>query len=117
MTQTNLEKCSLCGLCKAYCPVYNVILSETNGPRGKAILIKKNISDEIFYTCSLCKSCDKECPAGIELSREIRNRREHLVGEGKETNANREMIENIRKFGNPFGKIAKGEIPKKLYCC
>ncbi len=117
MTHTNLEKCSLCGLCKAYCPVYNVILNETVGPRGKAILIKKGIVDEIFYICSLCRSCDKECPAGIELSREIRDMRERLVMEKRETNANKEMIENIRKFGNPFGKIGKGEIPKKIYCC
>lgn len=113
----DLEKCSLCGLCKAYCPVYNAVLNETVGPRGKAILIKKNISDEIFYTCSLCKSCDKECPAGIELCKEIRNARENLVKENKETEANKIMIENIKKFGNPFGRIEKGEIPKKLYCC
>lgn len=113
----DLEKCSLCGLCKAYCPVYNVILNETAGPRGKAILIKKDISNKIFYICSLCKSCDKECPAGIELSREIRNTRELLVREGKETEANRKMIDNIRKFGNPFGRIEKGKIPKELYCC
>jgi len=117
MTKEKLEKCSLCGLCKAYCPVYNALLSETAGPRGKAILIKKEIPDKIFYNCSLCKSCDNECPAGIELTKEIREMRERLAAEGKETEANKAMIENVRKFGNPFGSIEKGKIPKKLYCC
>lgn len=117
MTDMKLEKCSLCGLCKANCPVYNAVLKETAGPRGKAILIKKGILNEIFYICSLCKSCDIECPAGIELSKEIRNMRDYLVREGKETEANKAMIDNIRKFGNPFGKVEEGKIPKELYCC
>jgi hypothetical protein len=37
--------------------------------------------------------------------------------EGLQTKENQEMIEKIRKFGNPFGKLEEGKIPKKLYCC
>jgi hypothetical protein len=34
-----------------------------------------------------------------------------------ETDANREMIANVRRYGNPFGPLRPGEIPKKLTCC
>lgn len=112
-----LDKCRSCGLCKANCPVYNATLRETIGARGRAILIKKNVLTDVYYTCSLCKACDSECPAGIELSKEIRKMRERMVKEGKETEANKAMMENIKKYGNPFGKIEKGTFPKKLYCC
>jgi Fe-S oxidoreductase len=112
-----LEKCFHCGLCKANCPVYNTLLNETVGPRGKAILLKKGILDKVFYSCSLCKSCESECPAKVELADEIKNAREKLVDKGMETDSNKKMIQNIRKFGNPFGEIKEGKMPKELYCC
>jgi len=40
-----------------------------------------------------------------------------LTEENVQTKENEKMISKIREFGNPFGKIAKGKIPKKLYCC
>jgi hypothetical protein len=43
--------------------------------------------------------------------------RSYLEKENLQTDTNKEMIENIRKFGNPFGKLEEGKIPKKLYCC
>ena len=112
---TDINKCSLCGLCKAHCPVYRVLLRETKGPRGKVILIKKDVLDKLFYDCTLCDSCKIECPAGINL--DIRKMRERLVKKGIETEANKKMIKNMRKFGNPFGKLEKGKMPKELYCC
>jgi len=112
-----LEKCFNCGLCKANCPVYKVILKETVSPRGKSILLKKDVLDKIFYLCTLCKACERECPAQVRLSEVIREAREMLVENNMETEANKKMIDNIRKFGNPFGKLEKGKIPKELYCC
>jgi hypothetical protein len=43
--------------------------------------------------------------------------REYAIQKGFETEVNKEMIENIRNYGNPLGKIEEGKIPKKLYCC
>lgn len=110
-----LEKCSLCGLCKINCPAFKILLRETSGPRGKAILIKKDVLSEIFYECTLCNACKIECPVGIDL--ELGKMREKLVENKIETKANKKMIENIRQHGNPFGKVEKGKIPKELYCC
>ncbi len=112
-----LEECSLCGLCKSNCPVFNLSFNEGDGPRGKIILLKKDVLvEEVLNKCSLCNSCKVNCPVDIDLPKEIREARKKLLSE-KESEKNKKMIENIRKFGNPFGKVEEGEIPKELYCC
>ena len=112
---TDVENCSLCGFCKVNCPVFKATMNEASSPRGRAIQIKKDCITQDFYNCSICKACITECPASVDL--DIEGCREKLVKEGKETEANKKMIENIRKYGNPFGKVEKGKIPKDLYCC
>lgn len=100
------EDCFQCGLCKSSCPVYESLLNERYSPRGKAILMKKNETDKTFYLCTLCGNCTSECPKKIELN--VRKYREKLTGT-MTTKANRLMIENIRKTGNPFGAFEKFE--------
>lgn len=111
----NAEKCIECGLCKANCPVFKSELTETVSPRGKALLIKEKVLNTVFYQCTLCNACKIECPIGIDL--ELEKIRGELVTNNIETNANKKMINNIRKYGNPFGKLEKNTIPKDLYCC
>jgi len=43
--------------------------------------------------------------------------REKINKENLETDENKKMIANIRKFGNPFGEMEEGKTPKELYCC
>ncbi|MDD5417767.1 MAG: 4Fe-4S dicluster domain-containing protein [Candidatus Nanoarchaeia archaeon] len=109
------KKCVRCGLCKYECPVLRVMLNEKYSPRGKMIDIE-NIED-IAYYCTLCGACEVSCPVSLEVPEKIREARIKLVKAGKETQANKHMIENVRKFGNPFGEIKSGEKPKELYCC
>ncbi len=112
-----LEECSLCGLCKANCPIFDVLLKETDSPRGKIFSLKKDISTEdMLEKCSLCNSCKLNCPVDIDLPSLIREARKKLLEE-KESERNRKMINNIRKFGNPFGELQEGETPEELYCC
>lgn len=100
------------------CPVYYVLRKEMMGPRGILKLKEKSeFGDFYMYACTLCKNCEKECPVEINISEEIIKSREESVARGVETEANKKMIENIRKYGNPFGGIKKGEIPEELYCC
>jgi Fe-S oxidoreductase len=117
MTNEQLDKCSRCGMCKANCPVFRILLKESYSPRGRAILISKDRLNELLTYCVLCGACEESCPVGIELPDIIRDARAKMVKSGKETKANKKMIENIRKHGNPFGNLKKGEIPKELYCC
>ena len=112
-----LSRCSLCGLCKENCPVFALITEETISPRGKSILLKKELLDKIFYMCSLCKACEVTCPANVKLAELFRGARVGLVERGIETEKNKEMIKNIREFGNPFGKLEKDKKIKELFCC
>ena len=112
-----LKDCTMCGLCKANCPIFKATKSETKGPRGRAIILKNDMLDDIIHQCTLCDSCIVECPENIDLPGEIRKAREKAIESGHETPANKIMIDNIRNHGNPFGKQEKGKIPKDLYCC
>ena len=111
-----IEKCIKCGLCKGLCPVFRIVREEAVSPRGKTILLENEIYDKIVYQCSLCRACEEKCPLNLKLCDAFRKARKVLVESGKETSENKEMIENIRKEGNPFGKIDSKK-PGKLYCC
>lgn len=112
--QEIIEKCTACGMCKALCPVFSILKEETLSPRGKVLILKKDIYDKIIFDCSLCKACEVKCAQQLKLCEAFKKARLILAENNKATDANKEMIENIRKFGNPFGKQAeKG----KFYCC
>lgn len=110
-----IEKCVRCGMCKSLCPVFKIIREEAVSPRGKAILLQDNIYDKIIYECTLCKACEQTCPLGLKLCSAFKKARKVMVEEGRETKENKEMIENVREHGNPFGKQAGKS--KKMYCC
>ena len=117
----NVEKinvCVLCGMCRSRCPVFKALLTESVSPRGMAIYIEKNLVDKVFWEkCTQCRACDKVCPMDAQLSRKIREKRASLIKQGVETEANKKMMINVRKYGNPFGKMDEGKPPKELYCC
>jgi len=110
-----VSKCIKCGMCKSLCPVFKVLREETLSPRGKAMILDRKIYDKIVFECSLCKACEEKCPLGLKLCDAFRKARKVLSEGKKETRENKEMIKNIREFGNPFGK-ATGK-SKKMYCC
>ncbi|MFH1307599.1 MAG: 4Fe-4S dicluster domain-containing protein [archaeon] len=110
-----VAKCSRCGMCKANCPVFKIVREESIGPRGKAILLDNKVYDKIIFDCTLCKACEEFCAQKIELCEAFRKARKVLVEKGQESEESKEMIENIRKYGNPFG--TKKDKPDKYYCC
>jgi len=110
-------KCTLCGICKFSCPTYKFFFDEAVSPRGKATMLKKEFPSKYFYLCTLCKACEETCILkDIDTVERIRDFRAKMVEQGIEMAPNKAMIENIRQFGNPFGKTEPG---KKivLYCC
>jgi len=114
-------KCTKCGLCKKSCPIFRVTLSETNSPRGKALLIKNDLLTDTIFKCTLCGNCELSCPLNIKFNFNLI--RSQIVSSGEETSANKKMIENVRKYGNPFGKpddsndSDSSTNSKELYCC
>ncbi|MFV1948889.1 MAG: 4Fe-4S dicluster domain-containing protein [Anaerolineales bacterium] len=112
---SNNPPCIECGLCRESCPVFTILRQENISPRGLAILAEEQIASLHFFRCSLCRACRVVCPVGHDPDGEAI--RAKLIDQGVDTEANREMIANIRKYGNPFGKLKEGEIPKTLTCC
>jgi len=109
------SSCVRCGMCKALCPVFKVLKEEGVSARGKGILLSEKIMDKILFECTLCRACEKECPLDIKICDAVLKGREAMVLRGKGLKGNEEMIENVRKSGNPFGA---GDVDKeKLYCC
>jgi len=117
--------CINCGACLDFCPVFHQIGrnygSKYLGSKGIIFAgfsenLKKAVDSNCF-SCASCLACYENCPAKINLPELMKKLRSYLEKENLQTEANKEMIENIRKFGNPFGKLEEGKIPKKLYCC
>lgn len=94
-------KCNECGLCKESCPVFRVVKKESLSPRGFAILKEKGVYDKSMYVCSLCNNCKSSCPYGVDLK--LEEMREYILKNCGETDVIREMIENLRRTGNPYG--------------
>ena len=112
---TENPTCIECGLCREVCPVFQTQRQEEYSPRGRAMLGYAGLQTLVFYQCTLCRACRAICPVEHDPSGETL--RAGLISAGIETEANQLMIANIRTYGNPFGPLAEGELPKTLTCC
>jgi len=117
--------CINCGACLDFCPVFHQI-GRNYGAKylgSKGVIFAgflegfKKAKEANCFSCISCLACYENCPVKINLPELMKKLRSYLEKENLQTEANKEMIENIRKFGNPFGKLEEGKIPKKLYCC
>jgi FAD/FMN-containing dehydrogenase/Fe-S oxidoreductase len=74
------KPCATCGKCNTVCPVYDVSQEESNGARGWFhILTAEDYSYEkaarVVEACVNCKSCYAVCPAGIDVSSYVLEKR------------------------------------------
>jgi Fe-S oxidoreductase len=74
------KSCATCAKCNAVCPVYDVFQSEDMSSRGWfEIVTDKNYSylnsKRVVEACLNCKSCRTACPAGVDVSQLILDRR------------------------------------------
>jgi Fe-S oxidoreductase len=75
------KPCATCAKCNSVCPVYDVLQEESNSARGWFhILTDPNYSYEeskrVVESCLNCKSCREVCPAGIDVSALVLEKRE-----------------------------------------
>jgi glycolate oxidase iron-sulfur subunit len=75
-----LDRCTKCGFCMSYCPVYQEERVESSVARGKVMLIRALLSGELTPTneladklnqCTLCMTCTQNCPANAQIPRVI----------------------------------------------
>jgi heterodisulfide reductase subunit C len=88
---------------------------EQFSPRGHGDLLSAKVMDKILFECNLCKACDVGCRLNVKVCDAVLKGREAMVLLGKGLKENEEMMKNIRKNGNPFGK-GDGK-DGKLFCC
>jgi len=98
--------CINCGACLDICPVF---ITEEK--------VIKILEPEKNFNCAICGECTQVCPAKIDWLSLTRLARKMHAKNKKVPAAVTEMLENVKKFANPFGKITGKKIPKKLYCC
>ncbi len=68
-----VAKCVHCGFCLPACPTYNVLHQEMDSPRGRIILMKSVLEEDIELEdampyidhCLGCLSCESACPSGV----------------------------------------------------
>lgn len=136
----DLLRCINCGSCINFCPVYHNLGTKYGGTYlgSKGIVMtafcssveskesepttknRQNLqsSEKLgSFQCTLCGNCLENCPMKIDLPEMVKKIRNLQFNEDIVTDANREMLEKIKKHGNPFGEIADSDIPDKLYCC
>ncbi len=107
-------KCINCGACLSMCPAYHISDRKDQyiGIKSMAMrYLDGELDQKVPYLCTTCGMCSRICPVGIDL-REVLLKLRSKVGKSK---ANEEMIEKIKKFGNPFGE--EPEKVEELYCC
>ncbi|MFC2149381.1 (Fe-S)-binding protein [Candidatus Auribacterota bacterium] len=76
-----VHKCSKCGKCRAFCPVFLETRDEKMGTRGRISLADALITNRIeltpefvrsISTCMRCLRCVKECPSKVDFDKLIR---------------------------------------------
>ena len=124
----DLWRCINCGACINFCPVYHQLGKQYGGEKyiGSKGIIKSVFNNETSlkkakengsYKCTFCGNCYENCPMGINLPMLVRKVREKQNRNNFQTEQNKQMLEKIKKGGNPFGKISDEKTPDKLYCC
>jgi len=114
-------KCNLCGFCPKdmQCPGFDEDSRwESSYARGKIAIVHAMIQDkerdfqnsesarESLFSCTGCGHCQYICPSGIDVPSIIYYGRKMLVNANNYPKKNNIIIENISKFGNPFGEEA-----------
>ena len=121
-----LVYCINCGACLNFCPVYHQIFTKYGakyflGAKGVISSYFKESPKQAYengaFFCTTCQQCKENCPMKIDLPELMKKLRKELVDKKIEPDSVEEMINNVRKYGNPFGKIEEGKGFDKLYCC
>jgi L-lactate utilization protein LutB len=117
--------CVNCGACLNFCPAYHQLGTKYGDKYlgSKGIILSAFMVDLLrakesnCYACTLCSACLENCPAKIDLPAMMKRIRSKINAKNSETEENKKMIGNVRKFGNPFGEASDDGTPKELYCC
>lgn len=105
--------CSRCKFCTTLCPTYDGWLGKSPVGRIQAILYTLNHKKadfgklgNIFFSCTLCGACEEICKTfmgGVKIKEIIELARSQIVERADVPAKIKEFLENIYKYGNPYG--------------
>ena len=83
-TYREVLQCIRCGACLGNCPIYGKIGGYSygwaySGPMGQALtplLLGLDRTKDLYYSCTLCRTCRDVCPAGLHHPRLLRRHRQ-----------------------------------------
>lgn len=113
--------CAECGRCDRSCPAAasgsallpqqivqkikrHVLETGLKGGNGKARLIGDVIAENEIWGCTTCLACMNCCAVWNEQVPLIVQLRRHLVGQGQVERTVQDMLANLSRYGNSFGK-------------
>ena len=111
-----IEACSRCGECLAWCPVYQHDKKEENTARGKLGCLRKMAAEQPgaadqaglldgLYACSACGQCHVVCPIRINTPELWEQARLALVSAGlPQPEPQRQQLAQIRQYNNSYGR-------------
>ncbi|MFW9898915.1 MAG: (Fe-S)-binding protein [Candidatus Thorarchaeota archaeon] len=112
-------KCTLCGFCPKdiECPGFDDDARwESSYARGKIAIVhamiqdlnlgfqNSNLAKERLFSCTGCGHCEYICPSGIDVPKIIILGKKKLIEMNNYPEAHKEILDNIKKSGNPFGE-------------
>ena len=119
---SDIEACHGCGKCKNFCPVTRSQEGEIGSTRARVSLLREIIAGhlkepfertdllEFFNLCLHCKTCQRECPTGLDMAQFIES-----FFEEKYLHKTASVSDKILSKSRLMGKIAvkTGELGKK----
>ncbi len=101
--------CINCRACGAVCPRSLFGEGEEYRTPRELVLLRftgglKETVDEGLYNCSLCGGCKIACPLSIPLPDFLQRIRQEIVEDELVPEKHLMLGENIKNFGNPYGK-------------
>lgn len=111
--ETEIYRCVRCGFCTPYCPIFDAKGIESWNCRGRIIIEKELIQGTLevtedvldrLYSCTMCKICESNCPAKIQVVNIQEYVRKALVKQGLGPLKDHvELKKNILQYGNIAG--------------
>jgi Fe-S oxidoreductase len=115
--------CTECGRCSDNCPAkavgrplspkmitFKLRDHAYSKNREKIKMVGEVISAEEIWSCTTCGACEEECPVFIEYIDKMIDMRRHLIETAQNPKTFNQVLMQIEKTGNPFGKPPKKRI-------
>lgn len=112
--QDQIRRCSSCGFCQAYCPIFGLTKRAALNARGKMLVLKEVLDGraeygdelvETLFQCTNCKSCAVNCPSGVDVPGIISEVRKEMTGLGYCHPAFTGLAEMLGEHTNIYGAL------------